>query len=623
MRTSIRRLATLSPLFLLLVIPPGNAEAAVFDVFASKDTHVWSLFPDNNFGNFTRNEIGREIGKGETGSVKRALLHFDLSGLPAGVVITNSFIHMFIPEGVGEDLPITVWRLTEGFAEGDGTSGVTWNTQPDVIPSPTYSRTANGHLETFLNFAPMVIAARESSDPDNLWLRISPTDEITNETHWFGFQTRDDPNSGTNGAAPWLIIYYEIPTPTPTPTATPTVTPTPTTIINPDETGPTPDITGPTPDMSVPSTCADAEFLYMGPNPIQIGMQPNTIDFDRAAVLRGHVRDAAGVDLFGVRVEILGKPMYGYTLTRANGAFDLAVNGGGMHVVKYSKSGFIPVQRQIDVAWKECALLPDVVMLERPLSGTAIPLGPSAPFAFIDTAVSNDADGARTACLMFQQGTEAQRYENGVPDPGTLPSIHVKAVEFTVGSDGPDAMPGDLPPTSGYTYAIEFDADEITDPDTTHIEFSKPVSFYLENFLEFEVGEQVPTGYYNRILGTWVPSEDGRVIRLLGENGGFAEVDIDNDLQAEDLATLQGLGFTTDELAALVSRYQPASNPNQELWRVPVHHFSPWDCNWNFGPPSDAIYPDQPAPTSPELPDDPCERSGSVIGCKVKRSASP
>ena len=42
----------------------------------------------------------------------------------------------------------------------------------------------------------------------------------------------------------------------------------------------------------------------------------------------------------------------------------------------------------------------------------------------------------------------------------TLPTFHVRLTEYTVGEAGPQAMPGELPPQSGYTYAAEYSVDE-------------------------------------------------------------------------------------------------------------------------------------------------------------------
>ena len=55
-------------------------------------------------------------------------------------------------------------------------------------------------------------------------------------------------------------------------------------------------------------------------------------------------------------------------------------------------------------------------------------------------------------------------------------------------------MPAPLPPTSGYTYALELTADEALAAGATHVTFDPPLAFYVENFLDFPVGEVVPAG---------------------------------------------------------------------------------------------------------------------------------
>src|SRR5208282_5553636 len=43
---------------------------------------------------------------------------------------------------------------------------------------------------------------------------------------------------------------------------------------------------------------------------------------------------------------------------------------------------------------------------------------------------------------------------------------------------------------------------------------------------------------------------------------------------------------------------------------------SPWDSNWPFGFPPDALPPNQPPPTTGEDPNDQCQQSGSTIDCQ-------
>jgi hypothetical protein len=123
-------------------------------------------------------------------------------------------------------------------------------------------------------------------------------------------------------------------------------------------------------------------------------------------------------------------------------------------------------------------------------------------------------------------------------------------------------MPGALPPTSAYTYAVELSIDEARD-----VTFDKPVDFYVENFLGFPVGSAVPTGYYDRDKAQWVASKNGRVIKLLDAQGN---VDTDGDGKGDNT------GIDAAERAKLATLYEPG----QQLWRVEITHFTPWDCNW-------------------------------------------
>ena len=70
-------------------------------------------------------------------------------------------------------------------------------------------------------------------------------------------------------------------------------------------------------------------------------------------------------------------------------------------------------------------------------------------------------------------------------------------------------MPANLPPSSGYTYCAELSADEAVAAGATDVRFSQPLPVYVENFLDFPVGSEVPTGYYDRQKGQWIASANG------------------------------------------------------------------------------------------------------------------
>ena len=62
--------------------------------------------------------------------------------------------------------------------------------------------------------------------------------------------------------------------------------------------------------------------------------------------------DRAGSPLPGARVTILEQAAYGYTLSRADGVYDLAVNGAAV-VVQVDRDGYLPVQRRIETQWHD------------------------------------------------------------------------------------------------------------------------------------------------------------------------------------------------------------------------------------------------------------------------------
>ncbi len=359
------------------------------------------------------------------------------------------------------------------------------------------------------------------------------------------------------------------------------------------------------------STFAASEFLYSGDNPIQSGVAPGTIEPRRVAVLRGRVLDRDHLPVGGVHISIKDHDQFGHTLSRADGFFDLAVNGGGWLTVRYEREGYLPVQRQIDVPWQDYRWLPDVVMIPLDPQVTAIDLNAAAPVQTARGSLVTDADGTRQATLLFPQGIQAQLV---LPDGSTqaLSTLHVRATEYTVGETGPLAMPGELPPTSGYTYAVELSVDEAIAAGAREVRFDQPVPLYVENFLDFPVGGIVPAGWYDRDKAAWIPSDNGRIIAVLSITDGLADLDVNGSGNPADAAALAALAISEDERRELATLYAPG----QSLWRVPVEHFTPWDCNWPYGPPPDAERPTEPDPTEDDKEDEPDCQGGSIIECQ-------
>jgi len=379
------------------------------------------------------------------------------------------------------------------------------------------------------------------------------------------------------------------------------------TILPPDPVTVAPAVSQTTASPLGPST----EFLYTGPDPIQTGVTPGAIQATRAAVLRGRVLSRDGAPLSGVTLSILAHPEYGTTLSRTDGLFDLAVNGGSQLVVRYDKAGYLPVQRPITPPWQDYAVLPDVVLVPFDTQVTAIDLSAPTPIQVARGNPVTDGDGTRRATVLFPQGTTADLV---LPGGGIQPvtSLSVRATEYTVGPNGPNAMPAPLPPTSAYTYAVELSVDEAITAGAQRVRFSAPVVQYTENFLNFPVGGVVPAGYYNRDQAAWIPADNGRVIKLLSVTGGLADLDISGSGTPATPSALAALGITDPERQQLAALYVPG----QSLWRVPIPHFSAWDFNWPSVPPADATAPGQTTAKAPTPTDRSQCRTGSVIDCE-------
>lgn len=364
-------------------------------------------------------------------------------------------------------------------------------------------------------------------------------------------------------------------------------------------------------DETIATTLCDASrFLYAGGAPSQFGANAGVFDCERIAVLRGQVSDRTGAPVSGVRISAKGNADYGFALSRADGAFDFVVNGGGVLTLDYTRDGLLPAQRQVKVPWQDYLTVDDVVLVELDPNVTTFDLT-SSDMAVAQGSVIVDDDGTRQATLMCPPGTTASLV---FPDGSTesISTLSIRATEYTVGDTGPEAMPGALPPTSGYTYAVELSADEAIAAGAADVEFSQSLPFYVENFLDFPVGTLVPSGYYDRALSAWVASENGLIVGIVGETDGLAELDLDGDGGANTEQDLAALGVTSQERANLAALY----DTGQSLWRVPVEHFTPWDPNFPWGPPEDAESPDVEQPTTTQKLSDPCEGSGSIIECQ-------
>ena len=401
--------------------------------------------------------------------------------------------------------------------------------------------------------------------------------------------------------------------------------------LQPDQPDWQPQIAAPSNPFDPPRTLSQqAQFLYTGDDPIQAGVSEETIEPTQAAVLRGRVTDRSGSPVDGVTVTVQNHPEYGETTTRATGLFDMVVNGGGTVVANFESTDYLPVQRKLPARQTNYEALPEIALVPKDSSPSQVAMN-ATETQIARASTSNDGDGQRRPTIVVPPRTVAQTPDGSMPE-----QLTIRATEYTVGDNGPEAMPRRLPPETAYTFALELSADE-AEPSTQQagstaaadgdlqrafmgdaggsVQFSQPVILYVENFLDFPVGEAVPTGAVDRSDASWSAVDDGRVVEVLGTSGGQARLDVDGSGTAASSTARQELGISNAELSGIAGIYSGGT----QLWRVPIPHFTPFDCNWPREEPDDARPPARPIPRDWVQPaeDNQCPSPGRGVGGSV------
>ena len=111
--------------------------------------------------------------------------------------------------------------------------------------------------------------------------------------------------------------------------------------------------------------------------------------------IRGKVLVRSGAPLPGVELAVLGHPEFGRTRSRADGAFDIAVNGGGPLTVVYERDGYLPSQRQLEVPWQDYAVADDVVLVELDTQVSAASPASAQDFEVAQGSEPTDGDSDR------------------------------------------------------------------------------------------------------------------------------------------------------------------------------------------------------------------------------------
>jgi YD repeat-containing protein len=314
-------------------------------------------------------------------------------------------------------------------------------------------------------------------------------------------------------------------------------------------------------------------FIFDGPSPIQTLVAPGTLQPRSAAVLRGRLLNEADEPLPGAVVRVHGHPEFGQTLTRFDGEYDLVVNGGQFLTLEFAHVGYLDAQRTLNVPWRDYAFVDDLGLVPPDTSSSELEF-PAATAQVHRAATTEDERGVRTATLYLPSGTEAELVLlDGSSIP--VPSLSLRATEFSVGLSGPLRLPAELAPTAAFNYALELSADEALAVDAERVELSQSASLYLENFLDLPIGSTLPAGAYDRDLAMWQGADSGRVVQIVDISSGLAELDLDGTGNAAGAAALSAIGVTVEERETLAALYDPGT----ALWRVQVQHLAPFDLS--------------------------------------------
>jgi len=198
------------------------------------------------------------------------------------------------------------------------------------------------------------------------------------------------------------------------------------------------------------------------------------------------------------------------------------LTGGGTLIVQMVKSGYLSVDRRVEVGWQGFGHVEDVVMIQLDPQVTVVDL--TQPVLQVAAgSVVTDSDGSRQATVLVPPGTLATMdLPNGTTMPLSTLSIRLTSTRLATLARG-DACT--LPTTSAYTYAVEYSADEALAAGAKWCISASPYTTNLENFLGSRWSRRA-----DRLLRqgshSWVASRDGVVVKILSWLGGTAQLDV-------------------------------------------------------------------------------------------------
>uniref|UniRef100_F6U762 Teneurin-4 n=1 Tax=Monodelphis domestica TaxID=13616 RepID=F6U762_MONDO len=88
----------------------------------------------------------------------------------------------------------------------------------------------------------------------------------------------------------------------------------------------------------------------------------NPFDGGHACVIRGQVMTSDGTPLVGVNISFVNNPLFGYTISRQDGSFDLVTNGGISIILRFERAPFITQEHTLWLPWDRFFVMETIIM---------------------------------------------------------------------------------------------------------------------------------------------------------------------------------------------------------------------------------------------------------------------
>lgn len=309
------------------------------------------------------------------------------------------------------------------------------------------------------------------------------------------------------------------------------------------------------------------KFLFEGKNKVQFGVKKGVIEKDRISVIRGRVSKKDGSSFKGVRVSIKDHPEFGRTYSRRDGWFDMAVNGEKLYTVVYEKEGYLEYHRTVRADKNDYSIVDAPAMAKIDSRSSNLNLDQKNDLTVVMGNSTTDKTGFRRPIFMFRKDTKAAMVMTDGKEKPLDGNFTFRTTEITTGKNILQSFPASAPDPK-YVYSFEVSVDEALKEGAKSIILSRPISMYVDNFLDFHTGHELSSDFYDRIGAQWLRSEKIRAIKIVSEDNGLAGLDTDGDDKADAASSI---GASESELRELAKLY----GPGKRLLRTEISHLGP------------------------------------------------